>query len=400
MHQNANHNIKPKLLVSLSSHGFGHLAQVAPVIAATQRLIDQGLAPAFDLTVRTTLAHSQLKSRIVRSFQYDKGCDDIGMLMHDALTVDLNRSLLAYATLHRQWQRCIDNLAQHLYAHHYSGVLTNTPYLTLAAAHAAGIPAMAICSLNWADILEGCVRQDKESLAHANISKPEFSAMLQQIRDAYGLATTVVRPAPFMGQPARQPLDIEPIAPPPQLSNRAALIDQIAIKLPNPWVVLVSMGGMALELQPSQWPTSLLGRSVIYLTHAGLAQVDKPAKQLPHVMSYESLGMRFTEIMASCDLVLTKPGYGMFVETRTHGKPMLYVARDQWPETDYLVQWANTNTHASQLTPTQLATGQFVAEMTDVLTAPAMTPVNFSGADVAARTWMNTMFGYGQGSQG
>jgi len=384
-----------RLLASISSHGFGHLAQVAPVISATQALVDASLAPSFELTVRTTLPHTQLESRITRPFRCDPGNDDVGMLMRDALTVDLARSLHAYTTLHRHWHHNVDKLALHLDALNLKGVLTNTPYLTLAAAHAIGIPSMAICSLNWADILEGCVRQNTESLAQANISGTEFSAMLQQIRDAYGLATTVVRPEPFMGKPANNTQDIEPIAPPPLLSNRAALIDQVATKVTNPWVVLVSMGGMALELQPTLWPTSLLGRSIIYLTHVGLAHADDPSKQLPHVIAYESLGLSFTQIMASCDLVLTKPGYGMFVETRTHAKPMLYVAREQWPETDCLVQWANTHTQSCQITPTQLATGQFGAEMTDVLAAPAMSPVHFGGADVAARTWMNTMFGCG-----
>ena len=57
----------------------------------------------------------------------------------------------------------------------------------------------------------------------------------------------------------------------------------------------------------------------------------------------EKLGIEFGDMLASCDAVLTKPGYGTFVEAACAGVPVLYVARKDWPEEPYLVNWLKRN---------------------------------------------------------
>ena len=45
------------------------------------------------------------------------------------------------------------------------------------------------------------------------------------------------------------------------------------------------------------------------------------------------------DLIRSCDVLLTKPGYGAFTEAACNGTSVLYVARDDWPEEPWLSRW-------------------------------------------------------------
>ena len=66
-------------------------------------------------------------------------------------------------------------------------VLTNVPYLTLAAAALAGIPSAAVCSLNWAEIFYSYCR-----------GKPYAELIYRQIHEAYSQASVFLTPKPSM----------------------------------------------------------------------------------------------------------------------------------------------------------------------------------------------------------
>jgi hypothetical protein len=64
---------------------------------------------------------------------------------------------------------------------------------------------------------------------------------------------------------------------------------------------------------------------------------DGPAA--PNMTSISGLAFSFIDVLASCDVVVTKTGYGTLVEAACHGVPALYVARPDWPESPYLEGW-------------------------------------------------------------
>lgn len=396
------------MLVAVSSHGFGHLAQVAPVL----NVLDQdhqsiGTTP-LELILRTSLAHQQIASRVHANFAVDAGSDDFGMVMHDALRVDLVSSLNRYAQLHANWNMHIDDLAKHLEMLDLDSVLADVPYLTLAAAKAANIPSAGICSLNWADILEQCVRHDPAALQEANVSTHTLQQILREMRDAYGSAGTVLAPAPAIKTTGFSTQTIDPIAPPPSVPNRASVMSFIRAQRPefesladnDCWIVLTSMGGIELALQTEHWPTHVLGKPVIYLLDR--LQPNREPHQhpqshqshQPHALAFDLSVLSFQTLMASCDLVLTKPGYGMFVETSSVGKPMIYLAREQWPETPWLIDWAHEHLAAHQISLTQIAQGDFEDELSALLQTSKITPKRWTGARQAADTIGQVLLGY------
>ena len=89
-----------RLLAAISGHGFGHLAQSAPVLNRLRAAV-----PKFEITVRSALPYEVLARRIEGPFTHQHQADDFGMVMHDALRVDVTASAEKYRAWHDDWPR-------------------------------------------------------------------------------------------------------------------------------------------------------------------------------------------------------------------------------------------------------------------------------------------------------
>ena len=167
-----------KLYVAVSHHGLGHLAQTAPVLNALR-----ARRPALELTVRSALPEAVVRERVAGPLRYLAVASDCNLVMHDAVRVDVEASLAAYRAFHENWTARVDAEARALEKLGVEAVLSNVGYLPLAAAQRAGLPAFALCSLNWADIF-----------AHYLGAAPGTAAILAEMRAAYAGARCFLRP--------------------------------------------------------------------------------------------------------------------------------------------------------------------------------------------------------------
>ncbi|WP_227870635.1 hypothetical protein [Orrella marina] len=322
--------------------------------------------------VRTSLDPRQVNSRIAPKIRIDPGSDDFGMVMHDALTLDLSGSLARYAHAHQDWAAKVDLLADHLTSLKIDAVLADVPYLTLAAAHQAGIRTVALCSLNWADILQACVAKAPaagDSLRKAGLSWQGFEQILDQMREAYNHASRFLQPEPGMAMPSlTNGLAVGPVCEIPRPCPRASLeaLARLHGHDGTGWFVLVSMGGIPTRLSPERWPESCLGKPVYYLVTSGLAARHPQALAIDDA-SMQSMGLTFANLFAGCDLVISKPGYGTFVESACSGTPLLFLPRPDWPESPALVDWILQHGRAAPLMLDQLGTHQIEAAMASLL---------------------------------
>jgi hypothetical protein len=385
-------------VVAISSHGFGHLAQVAPVLNQFVVETDQ-TDPSIRFTLRTQLPASQIAQRIRVPFAIDHVADDFGMQMRSALETDLPASLRCYQTLHVDWTRHVERVAEQLTAQAADLVFADIPYLTLAGASRAGITSVAMCSLNWADILLQSVRACPAALRQAGVSSQAFERILQTMRDAYASAAVFLQPTPSMpmvglangrsigvvGEPppqnCRETLNQWVQRTQEQKNNKQTSSKKTANKQTREaWLVLVSMGGIPTALQPAKWPTHCNGRPLIYLVTTALAN------QHPHAVVIDGHAPAYQTLIAASDVVLTKPGYGTFVEACAAGTPILSVARTDWPETDALMRWVSGSGHVQIITPEQLSAGAFDAALSVLLDGGRSEPIEMTGATSAAQT--------------
>jgi len=321
------------LLVAITAHGFGHAAQVAPVINRLRERL-----PALRVTLLSSLPESLLNERIKGDFQRIDRAPDFGLVMHSALAIDLEASAAAYVDLHVSWQRQVDEEARQLSSLAPDLVLADVPYLTLAAASQAGIPAVALCSLNWADIYR-----------HYFLNGKEAFQVLGHMEAAYQSAQAFLCPEPSMPmQFLDNRVSIGPIAV-RGCNRREELIQQLGLK-PEYSLVLVAPGGVATRFAIENWPQ---GQAIHWLVS------DSWQVKHPDASPLENTGLSFPDLVSSVDAVLGKCGYGTVTECVLNGTPLMYIPRPDWPEERSLLQWLDAHGAAVELASECLVTGEF-----------------------------------------
>lgn len=314
----------PRLLVDISAHGYGHLAQTAPVLAALARR-----RPDIELMVRSALPREVLERRIGPSFQHILGASDFGFVMRNAVDIDHAASAARYREFHADWEAKLAREAVVLRQLQVDLLLANAAYLPLAGAAAAGIPALGMCSLNWADLF-----------AAQYGSEPWAAEIEAQMLSAYASAGAFLRATP--GMPMSRLANLRPIGPIARVADpdrRAAARARLALALDLPpaskWG-LVAMGGMDFRLPLDGWAEHA---GVFWICPREWQMVRRDLRAYDEAM-LAGVGLAFFDLLSTVDVVLTKPGYGTFAEAVCNGQPLVYVPRDDWPEEAPLVAWA------------------------------------------------------------
>lgn len=352
---------QPHLLVCITAHGFGHVAQTAPVLNALYQRV-----PGLQVTVRTMAPLPHLRTRIRGPFNYlRENTGDIGMLMHNALDVRAADTAAAYHKLHRDWGMTITHEARLLRELAPDFVLSNVGYLPLAGAFRAGIPCAGMSSLHWGDIF-----------GHYCGAISGTRQIVEQIHHAYDNADAFLQLAPAMPMPGLERcVAFGPVAHVGR--TRREEIDRF-FGLNGAKLVLVSLGGFDGHIPTADWPR-LPG--VRWLMPASWRSAH------PDALTLEALEMDFSDVLASSDALICKPGYGSFVEGACSGVPLLYTRRDDWPETPHLTHWLAEHGQGREVTREQLESGQFEDALQELLAAPRRAPAQPIGIEPVA-AWL------------
>jgi hypothetical protein len=346
------------LFVDVSSHGFGHLAQTAPVL---DRLAE--LRPDLRLTLRSGLPEAKLRQRIRAPFAHIAAASDFGYVMIDALHIDQAASAAAYRAASADFSARVAADAALLEELGVDAVFANVAYLPLAAARQAGIPAMALCSLNWADLFA-------HYFGHEDWARPIHAEMLAAYRSATFLRTTPGMPMPDLA-------DQRSVAPIASLGRerRGELRNSIGAA-ETARIVLVALGGIPMRLPIEDWPR-------LPHTHWLVPADCRPARDDCHAI--EALDWPFVDLLRSADAIVTKPGYGTFAEAACNGTAVLYQRRPDWPEQVPLIDWLHGHARAREIDAETLRRGDFARALDKVLLATAPPAPTTCGADEAAR---------------
>jgi hypothetical protein len=351
-------NNVPHLLTYISGHGFGHVAQTAPVLNRLRQML-----PSLKLTICSAAPLSILHDRIEDDFDHIPEAADFGMVMASALDVLPEASLMAYQEFHRTWTKRVEREAEKISALKPNFVFSNVAYLPLAAAKLAGVPCAAMCSLNWADIF-----------THYCGHMPVAADILQQMHEAYAASDTFLRVTP--GMPMDSLPQLQSIGPIAKLgANRREKIDQQLGLESGEKLVLISLGGIASRIPMEHWPT--IG-GVRWLVEAGWNVKRED------VSTIESLAMDFSDILASCDAFICKPGYGSFAEAACNGVPVLYACRQDWPEEPCLTKWLAQHGRCVEISRESLESGMLAAPLNALWMQPRPLPPQPTGTTEAA----------------
>jgi len=347
----------PHLYVCVTAHGFGHLAQLSPIVT---ELI--GRVPGLRITLQGTVSAAFAAECLPPGFVHHQVAMDVGMPMDNPLDIRWPEAVEAYTRFCAQsadhlvrqrqlWQQDMPDL-----------VLSDVPWLPLLAARELGVPAVGLCSLNWLDILR-----------EGPLGERLPASVIDDLSQGYQSADCFIRPAPAMPMGwLDNGLGVGPVA---RLGRARA--GEIRANL-----------GLSSDCKLVTYQLGGIGGGLI---QAGLPLIPGVHWLLPgsclerrDCSAISELGMPFIDVLASSDLLLTKPGYGSLTEAVCNGVPVLYVARHDWPEEPFLLDWLRQQQPCVEISREAFGAGNFVDELNHLLMSPKPGPVSPVGVAQSA----------------
>ncbi len=302
----------------ISGHGFGHATRSIEVLRALRTR-----QPDLELIVRTPLGREFFEFNLGGAFAHGTCQLDVGAVQSDSLTVDPEASLRAYAAIAANAPALIESELAALAERRPALVFADIPGLAFDVAARLGVPGIGMANFSWDWIYADYAREF-----------PQYGYVVDHLRGSYGRSDLLLR-LPMYGDlsafPHRRDLRlVARHATATRLQTRGAL----ALS-PKDRLVLLSFGGMGLALAQAPAPPPGVG---FVTTDAVLG--DRPSPASCRVVSNRDLaqaGLRYEDLVAACDAVMTKPGYGIVAECIANATPMIYTSRGSFAEYPCLV---------------------------------------------------------------
>ncbi|WP_346344005.1 hypothetical protein [Magnetospirillum sulfuroxidans] len=345
----------PHLWLALSPHGFGHAAMTASVITEVQRR-----RPDLRLTIQTGVDARFLHSRY-RDFKHIDHIADFGFRMVSATGIDLEASARDYAALMTRYADAVADNALMMAAERPDLVVSNVAFVPLAAAARLGIASLALSSLNWADMYR-----------HYLGDRPEAAEVLDRLYAAYHSAEMFLHCTPGQAMSLKNLRSIGPIA---NVGHRQAqkLRENLGQGM-DVRIGLVAFGGIDHDMHMGRWP-ELPGW--LWLS-------SQDGLERPDIVPWQRGGLSFTDLIASVEVVVTKPGYGTFTEAGMVGAPVLYTARPDWPESPHLDHWLAAHTQCLMTEANSLVDGALPSLLHTLFSLPRQQVATPDGVTQAA----------------
>lgn len=351
------------LILYVTGHGFGHATRASALAAALKRL-----RPDLDLEVRSD-APAWLFTESCPGLPVSRGGADPGLRQRDALDIDLEASLALQQGLDADWPRLVEEEAAWLSARGAALVAADIPPLAFAAAAAAGVPSIGISNFSWDWILEPYAAADSR-----------WAPARRRCAGAYARAEEALR-LPLSGAfPAFQRVVDAPLlcrkADPAAAERWRA---REGLDFDRRTLVLLAFGGFGLG------PLELkAGENLAAYAFAGFGPKPEGLNADWHELRSGTNEDQLAAA-AACDLILSKPGYGVFSEALAFGKPVLYVPREGFREIGALVAGLKRRGACAPLPREDFEAGRWRAGLERLLVGSAPAPVPADGDEWIAR---------------
>jgi L-arabinokinase len=335
----------------ITAHGYGHGTRSCDVLRAMHRL-----CPEQPALVTTDLPRDFLNSRLAgcNNLTFRSGAFDVGLVQKDSLQSDLPETLEKLGALYAREEALIEQEQRFIADNKVALVVADIPAIPLAAAQRAGVTNIAIGNFSWDWIYADYAKDN-----------PGWNFFVEKFRSVYTQTDLLLRLpfAPPMEQfPNRK--DIPLLASPGTPCREKIRNPRFGIRNSDdkPWVLLsftsLDLNAPALEnirslsdwyeffcVQPLEFPGSC-------------------------IHSIDRHKVPFADLLASCDIVVSKPGFGLVSECIVNGKPLIYADRGEFAEYPYLVEGIEKYLRNVHIPSDQLYAGRLSEGLEKIKTAP------------------------------
>jgi len=346
----------------ITAHGYGHGVRSCDIISALRRA-----SPEVCIHVVSDLPVDFLRSRLDLQLEaYRAGSFDVGMVQIDSIRVDVEQTLQRVTTvLHHRAER-IAAEREFLRTHKVGLVVCDIPAMPIEAAKEEGIPALAVGNFAWDWIYEEFIPRDDR-----------WRSAVDSFRAAYAQTDLLLRlpfSEPMAAFPRRENL---PLVARPGQPRRAELAVAYGIDPRKTWVLL--------SFTTLDWDDAVIAELERYPDHVFLTVLPLgwPGRNFVGVDRHR---FSFSDVIATADLVVSKPGYGILSECVVNDKPLVYAERTDFRE--YPILEAALKQHLRHVHIP--AEALYRGELTPYLAAadrapPAKQPLSAGGDEQAAQ---------------
>lgn len=357
------------IVVYTSGHGFGHASRDIEVLDTIARR-----RPGARIVVRTSVPRWFFDISVRAPIDLQPARVDSGVVQIDSLHLDEDDTAREAARFYADFDRRVADEADLLSRIGASAVVGDVPPLAFAAARRAKVPSIALSNFTW-DWIYGAYPQF-ERLA---------PGVLALIRDAYACATRALR-LPLSGgfEPMAAVTRAVPLVARRSRRGRGQTRRALALEDQGP-VVLASFGAYGAKL-----PYEDIARDApftLVVTDHEMGDGSAAAGRLRRYTSetLAALGIRYEDLVAAADVVVTKPGYGIVSECVANGAALLYTSRGRFAEYDMLVAEMPRVLRCRYLPQEDLRAGRWADAVTAVLgQPPPPVTLDTNGAEVVA----------------
>jgi L-arabinokinase len=351
----------PAIAYYITAHGYGHGSRSCDILRALHRM-----APEIELIVKTDLPRSFLQSRLPEAIHIIPGAFDVGLIQTDSIQVDLEASLQALEKRYAREEQHVAEEAAFIRRRRVDVLVADIPAIPLISAGQAGIPAIATGNFGWDWIYADFVRHDARWQKYAD-----------KFHEAYAAADLLLR-QPFAEPMTAFPRRVDlPLLASPGTPCRAKIAELSGADPAKMWVLLsftsLNLAAGALE-------------NLSHFRQCELFSVEPLAWSGSSIRCLKRSMAGFADILASMDVVVTKPGFGIISECIANEKPIIYADRENFREYAVLVKSIETYCRHAFIPSAELYAGNLGRALNEIKTAPPpRESIARGGAEVAAR---------------
>jgi hypothetical protein len=345
------------VLFYISGHGFGHAARQIELMRALR-----ALSPEIGIRIRTSSPRWMFDAAAPRPFQFEVCHADTGVVQQDTLHVDERQTVAAATDFYRRFDLRIADEADALRQAAVDLVVGDVPPLAFAAASRARIPSIAVANFTWDWIYQ----------AYDGFSAGEACDVIPTIQHAYSAATMALRLPLHGGFDSMAAVEDIPFIARKSHRDPADTLRHLGLDRSRP-ILLASFGRYGADLPLDQ------------MERSGKFWILAPPREAP-------AGLRYEDLVAAADVVISKPGYGIVSECIANGAALLYTSRGRFIEYDVFVKEMPALLRCRYLSQKDLAACRWADGIDALLSMPApdlRPPVN--GASVAARRILDAL---------
>jgi hypothetical protein len=309
-----------KFLFYISGHGFGHASRQVEIIN------ELGSMPGHRILIRSAVSSSLLERTVRVPYQLIPGECDTGIVQSTSIDHDDNATVEAALAFYSTFEDRIDAEVEQVQGEHVDLVIGDIPPLAFQVATRLGRPSVALANFTWDWIYE----------THPGFL-PRGASVLEVIRSSYRQATRALA-LPFAAgfEVFRDAATLPMIARRPTQTPAAT---RSHFDLPaDGKVALLSFGGYGM-------PSLDLGRVdcrrdwTIVTTDRTSAESPAADAHVRRLAEHDAFGqgIRYEDLVAAADVVITKPGYGILAECIAGETAVLYTSRGHFREYAVLV---------------------------------------------------------------